>query len=50
MSLPINDFTFKEKVACCKEYLGFICITTNKEEDRRKLFVKQVVPLKKQTI
>lgn len=46
MSLPINDFTFKEKVACCKEYLGFICITTNKEEDRRKLFIKQVVPLK----
>lgn len=46
MSLPAKDFSFKEKIADCKEFLGFINMITNKEEDRRKLFVKQVVPLK----
>ena len=45
----ISDFTFKEKIADCKQYLGFINLTTNKEEDRRKLIVNKIVPLKNKT-
>jgi DNA polymerase-3 subunit alpha len=42
----IYDFAFKEKIADCKQYLGFINLTTNNEADRRKLLIKKVVPLK----
>lgn len=45
MSLPIDDFSYKEKIADHKQYLGFINLTTNKEEDRRKLLITRVIPL-----
>lgn len=45
-SQTINDFSWKEKVADHKQYLGFINLTTNQEADRRKLLVKKVFPLK----
>ncbi len=45
MSVPTNDFTYKEKIADHKQYLGFINLTTNCEADRRKLLVTKVIPL-----
>lgn len=45
-TLCIHDFSFKEKIASHMEYLGFVNLTTNKEEDRRKLLLMNVVPLK----
>lgn len=45
-TLCIHDFSFKEKIASHMEYLGFVNLTTNKEEDRRKLLLRNVVPLK----
>ena len=42
----ILDFTYKEKISTQLEYLGFINLTTNKEEDRRKLIITDVIPLK----
>ena len=35
-------------MAAQKEYLGYVDLTTGREEDRRKLLVEKVVPLKKQ--
>lgn len=45
MSVPTNDFTYKEKIADHKQYLGFVNLTTNNETDRRKLLVAKVIPL-----
>lgn len=45
-TICIHDFSFKEKIASHMEYLGFVNLTTNKEEDRRKLLLRNVVPLK----
>jgi DNA polymerase-3 subunit alpha len=45
-SLNIPDLSFKLKCANQQEVLGYIDLTTNKEEDRRKLYVNKVVPLK----
>jgi len=45
-SSTAHYFSFKEKIADCMQYLGFVNLTTNQEKDRRKLFVKKVVPLK----
>ena len=45
MSAPTNDFTYKEKIADHKQYLGFVNLTTNNETDRRKLLVTKVIPL-----
>lgn len=40
------DFTLKEKMANQIEYLGYCDLVTGKEEDRRKLLVTDVIPLK----
>ena len=45
-SLGVYDFSFKEKMAIQLENLGFVNITTNKEEDRQKLIVSKIIPLK----
>lgn len=44
-SLHIKDLDFKVKCANQQEILGYIDLTTNKEEDRRKLLLTKVVPL-----
>lgn len=49
MSAPTNDFTYKEKIADHKQYLGFVNLTTNNETDRRKLLVTKVIPLLNKT-
>ena len=41
-----TDFTLKEKMANQIEYLGYCDLVTGKEEDRRKLLVTDVIPLK----
>lgn len=40
------DVPFREKIKSQKEVLGFINLTTNKDEDRRKLIILDVFPLK----
>lgn len=46
LPLKEDDFSFKQKSSDSLDVLGFTHITTGKEADRRKLFVKSVVPLK----
>lgn len=45
--MKLSDLDIKLKMAAQKEYLGYIDLTTNKEEDRCKLLIEKVVPLKK---
>ena len=44
-SLKLKDLSYKLKCANQQEILGYIDLTTNSEEDRRKLLVTKVVPL-----
>ena len=44
-SQNIPDLNYKLKCANQQEILGYIDLTTNREEDRRKLLVTKVVPL-----
>ena len=44
-NLNLEDMDFKNKIATQKEYLGFVSLTTGREEDRPKLYVKDVIPL-----
>ena len=44
-SLNLPDLDYKVKCANQQEILGYIDLTTNKEEDRRKLLLTKVVPL-----
>ena len=44
-SLNLKDLNYKLKCANQQEILGYIDLTTNREEDRRKLMITKVVPL-----
>lgn len=44
-SQHIKDLSYRLKCANQQEILGYIDLTTNKEEDRRKLLITKVVPL-----
>lgn len=46
-NMKLQDLDDKLKMVAQKEYLGYIDLTTNKEEDRRKLLIEKVIPLKK---
>jgi hypothetical protein len=48
-SLNLDDLSFKLKCANHNEILGYIDLTTNREEDRQKLVVSKVVPVKNKT-
>lgn len=45
MSFGRDDLQHKVLIAYQKEMLGFITLTTGKEEDRTKLFIKEIYPL-----
>lgn len=45
-SLNLEDVSFKVKIANQMDVLGYVDLTTNKVEDRRKLLVTDLVPLK----
>ncbi len=45
--LDIPDFSIKDKVQDQKDYLGYIDIKTGKEEDRPKLYIKDIYPAKR---
>ena len=47
--LGVQDVQTKVKMQNQKEYLGYIDLTTGKDEDRRKLWVMNVTPLKDKT-
>jgi hypothetical protein len=42
----ISDFSYKEKIQDQIKYLGFPNLVTGKEEDRPKLLVKKMIPMK----
>jgi hypothetical protein len=48
-SLDLNDLSFKVKCANHQDILGYIDLTTNREEDRQKLVVSKVIPVKNRT-
>lgn len=39
MNAGLSDVPFKTKIQNQKDYLGYVDLTTNKQEDRRKLFI-----------
>lgn len=45
-SLNIKDLDYRLKCANQQEILGYVDLTTNKEEDRRKLLITKIIPLK----
>ena len=45
--LNIEDMDFKNKIQTQKKYLGFVSLITGKEEDRPKLYVKELYPIKR---
>lgn len=45
-SMQVADLNIKVKMANQAEYLGYIDLTTKKDEDRRKLWVVEIMPLK----
>lgn len=45
LSLDISDFDYKNQVESQKEFLGFVYLVTGKEEDRPKLYIKNVSPI-----
>lgn len=49
LSLNLEDFDFKNKIASQKEFLGFVSLTTELEEDRPKLYVKEIYPLRRKS-
>lgn len=44
-SLHIKDLNYRLKCANQQEILGYVDLTTNREDDRRKLLITKVVPL-----
>lgn len=47
--LHLQDFTMKEKMLDQKDLLGYVDLTTGKPEDRRRLLVMDVIPLRGKT-
>lgn len=47
LSLGIKDFSLKEKATAQNEYLGYVSLLTEKEEDRPKLYIKSTYPAKR---
>jgi DNA polymerase III alpha subunit len=46
LAAPPKDFAIKEKFQFSLDILGYIDTVTNKEEDRRRLLIKNLIPLK----
>ena len=44
-SLNLRDLDYKSKCANQQEILGYVDLTTNREEDRRKLLITKAIPL-----
>ena len=47
LHMGLQDLNDKLKMEAQRDYLGYVDLTTNKEEDRRKLLIEKVIPLKK---
>ena len=43
--VDVSDFDYKSRISTQREYLGFVSLLTGNEEDRPKLYVKDVFPL-----
>lgn len=44
-SIDIQDFSFKDKIAWQREFLGYVNFSTGIESDRRKLFITNIRPI-----
>lgn len=49
MDSGIKDFSLKEKAMTQNEYLGYVSLITEKEEDRPKLYVKSIYPARRKS-
>jgi hypothetical protein len=49
LSLGLKDMTYREKASVQLELLGYVDLTTGREEDRRKLFITDIHPLQSKT-
>ena len=47
LSLGMSDLDYKIKIATQQEYLGFVSLITGIESDRRKLRIRDVIPLRR---
>lgn len=47
LSFGMNDLDYKIKIATQQEYLGFVSLITGIESDRKKLRIRDVIPLKR---
>lgn len=47
LSLGMSDLDYKIKITTQQEYLGFVSLITGIESDRKKLRIKDVIPLKR---
>lgn len=45
LSAGLQDVPFKIKIQNQMDYLGYVDLTTNKDEDRRKLFIMDIRPM-----
>lgn len=43
--MDIKEFSFKDRIAWQKEFLGYINLTTGLDEDRKKLFITSMRPI-----
>ena len=46
-AMKVDEFTYSQKASFQQEYLGYISIVSGKEEDRAKLYVKSIYPVKR---
>lgn len=46
LSLDLEDVNLRLKMTSQQEYMGYVDLTTGKEEDRRKLLITDIFPLK----
>lgn len=46
-AMKVDEFTYSQKASFQQEYLGYISIVSGKEEDRPKLYVKSIYPVKR---
>lgn len=49
LSKHLPDVSYRVKIQNQKDYLGYVDLTTNKDEDRRKLFIMDVRPMVSKT-
>lgn len=47
IKMNVDDFTYSQKANFQQEYLGYISIVSGNEDDRTKLYIKNIYPVKR---